>query len=80
MRINPQLKQQVDELYRSLGMTLSEATTIFFYKSLMVRGLPFEIRLGKDIIMENKSHEDEISLTAQKIIDKYKPAFEELGK
>ena len=47
MRINRQKKTNLEELYSQLGMTLPEAVNIFFEKSLLVGGLPFDVRLPR---------------------------------
>ena len=41
VRLDPQLKQDAEQLYASIGMTLSEAVRVFLTKSLHVRKLPF---------------------------------------
>ena len=45
MRMNSRKKADLEGLYSSLGMTLPEAVNIFFEKSLLVGGLPFDVRL-----------------------------------
>lgn len=40
VRLDPQLKQDAEQLYASMGMTLSEAVRVFLTKSLRVRKLP----------------------------------------
>ena len=47
MRINKQKKLDLETLYGSLGMTLPEAVNIFFEKSLMEGGIPFDVRLPR---------------------------------
>ena len=57
MRINNQKKKDLEYLYSSLGMSLAEAVNIFFENSLLVGGLPFEVRLPRF----NKETEEAIS-------------------
>ena len=45
MRINKQKKISLEGLYASLGMTLPEAVNVFFEKSLLVGGIPFDVRM-----------------------------------
>ena len=45
LRIEPELKAQAAELFKSLGLDLSTATGIFSRQALRCRGLPFEVRL-----------------------------------
>lgn len=41
MRINPEIKKQVEEIYANCGMTLTDAVNVFFQQSLNIGGLPF---------------------------------------
>ena len=41
MRINPEIKQQVERIYAKQGLTLTDAINIFIQQSLNVEGLPF---------------------------------------
>ena len=47
MRINRQKKERLEALYSTLGMTLPEAVNIFFENSLLVGGIPFDVRIPK---------------------------------
>ena len=47
MRINKQKKTSLEDLYSKLGMTLPEAVNVFFEKSLMVGGIPFDVRMPR---------------------------------
>ena len=47
MRINRQKKQELENMFSSLGMTLPEAVNIFFESSLLVGGIPFDVRLPR---------------------------------
>ena len=47
MRITPEKKADLEHLYNCLGMTLPEAVNIFFEQSLLVGGIPFEVRLPR---------------------------------
>lgn len=44
MRVSPETKSAAEEIYSSFGMTLTEAINVFLHKSIMVGGLPFEVR------------------------------------
>lgn len=41
MRINPEVRQQVEDVYAKYGLTLTDAVNIFFQQSLNESGLPF---------------------------------------
>ena len=44
MRVNPEVKADAESIFASLGMTLTEAINVFLHKSVMVGGLPFDVR------------------------------------
>ncbi len=44
VRVDPQTKSHVEKLYASFGITVSDAVNMFFHKSLMEGGLPFDLR------------------------------------
>ena len=44
IRIDPEFKNQVENLYCRFGLSLTDAINIFLHVSLMEGGLPFEVR------------------------------------
>ena len=40
IRINPEIKREVEDIYAKVGMTLTEAFNIFLQQTLNIRGLP----------------------------------------
>lgn len=41
MRINPEIKQQVEDIYSRQGLTFTDAVNIFIQQSINANGLPF---------------------------------------
>lgn len=41
MRINPEIKQRVEQVYANYGLNLTDAINIFIQQSLNMEGLPF---------------------------------------
>ena len=41
MRINPEVKRRVEDIYARQGLTLTDAVNIFIQQSLNAEGLPF---------------------------------------
>ena len=41
MRINPEIKEQVEEIYAKCGLSLTDAVNIFIQQSINTEGLPF---------------------------------------
>ena len=44
-RVEPELKHQAEELLRELGLSATEAITLFYKQVTMHRGLPFEVKI-----------------------------------
>ena len=47
MRIEEQKKADAEALYRTLGMTLPQAVNMFISQSLLVGGIPFDVRIPR---------------------------------
>jgi len=47
MRMEAQKKADAETLYKTLGMTLPQAVNMFISQSLLVGGLPFEVKMPK---------------------------------
>jgi addiction module RelB/DinJ family antitoxin len=43
MRINPEVKSQVEQIFSNCGMTLTDAINVFLQQSMNVGGLPFVV-------------------------------------
>ena len=44
-RMEPELKQDVESIFKALGMTTTEAVTLFYKQVKMRRGLPFAVEV-----------------------------------
>ena len=44
IRIDPKTKQGAEKLFSAFGITISDAVNIFLRQSLLVGGLPFEMK------------------------------------
>ena len=47
-RIEPSLKTEVDSLFKSLGITATEAITLFYTQVKLNHGLPFKVEIPND--------------------------------
>ena len=47
IRIDPDTKESAEMLYKNFGITVSDAVNIFLRQSLLVGGLPFEMKLSR---------------------------------
>ncbi|MCD8148669.1 MAG: type II toxin-antitoxin system RelB/DinJ family antitoxin [Clostridiales bacterium] len=50
VRVDKTLKEEVSEIYETLGMDLPTAIRMFFTRSKMVRGIPFETKLPDTVM------------------------------
>ncbi len=47
IRVDPQIKAEAEAVFASSGLTLTEAINMFLHKSIMERGLPFEVKISQ---------------------------------
>lgn len=43
IRLEPELKHKVEDLYKRQGLSISNAVSMFLHQSLLVDGLPFAV-------------------------------------
>ena len=48
-RIDPKLKHGAEEVFRELGMSASQAITLFYKQVELERGLPFMVRVPNKV-------------------------------
>ena len=68
IRIEPELKAQAEALFKSIGMDLSTATSIFYLQALKCHGLPFEVKADEPNVVTYAAME-----AAEKGEDMYGP-------
>ncbi len=44
-RVEPDLKREAEELFTALGLSATEAITLFYKQVALHRGLPFDVRV-----------------------------------
>ncbi len=47
-RIDPQIKREAEEIFHELGLTATQAITLFYRQVGLERGLPFALRLPNE--------------------------------
>ena len=48
-RIDPELKHGAEAVFRDLGLTATQAITLFYKQVELERGLPFMVRVPNDV-------------------------------
>lgn len=51
-RIDPDLKRSAEEVFKKLGLTATQAITLFYKHVELERGLPFAVRIPNDVTAE----------------------------
>ena len=55
-RVEPELKREAEEYFSALGMSTTEAITLFYKQVTVHRGLPFAVRMPNDETIEALQH------------------------
>lgn len=55
IRINPELRRQLEEVYGKNGLTLTDAVNVFFQQSLNAGGFPFTVNENNAEIIKGKA-------------------------
>lgn len=55
MRINPEIKNQAEQIFQNCGMTLTDAINVFIQQSMNVGGLPFVVNQNSREALRNQA-------------------------
>ena len=55
MRINPEVRQNLEAVYAKNGLTLTDAVNVFFQQSLNAGGFPFQVTEGNAELIKAKA-------------------------
>jgi DNA-damage-inducible protein J len=58
-RVEPSLKAEVEKILREIGISTSEAITIFLNRVRMEKGIPFELKIPNSRTIEAMNDIDE---------------------
>ena len=58
-RVEPDLKYRVEEIFSKLGLSPTDAITLFYIQVILHHGLPFEVRIPNDESIEALQHAQE---------------------
>lgn len=78
MRIEPELKEKAEKLFKEFGLSTTEAIKIFLHQSLIVGGLPFEVKNYKKANYFAELHQSIDQLEQGKIVIKTIEELEEM--
>ena len=55
MRINPDIRRELERVYAKNGLTLTDAVNVFFQQSLNTGGFPFQVTENNAEMMRTKA-------------------------
>ena len=76
-RIDPELKNKAEQVFRELGLTSSQAITLFYKQVELQQGLPFIVRIPNDLTV--KALEDARSRSNMENFNTVEDLFDDLG-
>jgi DNA-damage-inducible protein J len=57
-RVDPALKQEAEDIFEALGLSATQAITLFYQQVKWARGLPFEVRVPNDVTLRTFEETD----------------------
>ena len=76
-RIDPEIKIGAERVFRELGLTSSQAITLFYKQVELQQGLPFIVRIPNELTMD--ALEDARSLSNIESFNTVGDLFDDLG-
>ena len=77
-RVEPRLKDEAERVFRELGLSTTQAITIFYRQVELRKGLPFDVAIPNEIT--RRTFEDTDAGRNLIICDNADDMFEKLGK
>ena len=76
-RVEPELKHQAEELFSDLGLSATEAITLFYKQVTLHRGLPFDVKVpNAETLKALRQARDGVGLTEYAGLDSLKAEFD----
>jgi len=76
-RIDPEIKNRAERVFRELGITSSQAITLFYRQVELQQGLPFIVKIPNDVTIETL--EDARSRKNMERFNTVEDLFDDLG-
>jgi DNA-damage-inducible protein J len=57
-RVDPNLKDEVEKVFEQLGLSATQAITLFYQQVKLNRGLPFEVRIPNAVTLHTFAETD----------------------
>ena len=67
VRIEPEVKEQAEQILEALGVAPSSAVNMFYKQIILHRGLPFEVKIPKNVPLDMAAAaQEEIDMELEK--------------
>lgn len=57
-RVDPELKHEVENVFEQLGLSTTQAITLFYQQVKLNRGLPFDVRIPNAVTLHTFAETD----------------------
>ena len=57
-RVDPALKEEAENVFEALGLSATQAITLFYQQVKWYRGLPFELRVPNEVTLKTFAETD----------------------
>lgn len=57
-RVDPALKEEAENIFEALGLSATQAITLFYQQVKWYRGLPFELRVPNEVTLKTFAETD----------------------
>ena len=57
-RVDPNLKEEVENVFEQLGLSATQAITLFYQQVKLNRGLPFDVRIPNAVTLRTFAETD----------------------
>jgi len=57
-RVEPDLKKEVEDIFSKLGLSTTEAISLFYHQVKLLRGIPFDIRIPNETTIKTFKETD----------------------
>lgn len=76
-RVEPELKSQAEELFSQLGLSVTQAITLFYRQVTLQKGLPFAVRIpNAETLQALRQARDGEGLSEYPSLEELKAKFE----
>ena len=57
-RMEPELKDSVEDIFNKIGLSTTEAVTLFYHQVKLRNGLPFEVAIPNEVTIKTMQETD----------------------